>query len=167
MGKSAFCHGLAIDHSHNPIDRHLCRDAWPVEGAHKRLRQRQPAGLNHDMVGLVFPGQKLFHCGDEVIGDRAADAAIGQLHHIFFAAGFIPTAFQDITIDTQIAKLIDDQGYPATLCILQHMTNEGCFARAKKASDDSCRDFHNHVSIPCDRARSALRRIDVSQKGRC
>ena len=166
MGKSPLSDGFAIDHSHNPVDRHLCRNARPVEGPHKRLRQGQTAGLYHDMIGLIFPGQKLFHCWDEVIGDRATDAAIGQLHHVFFAAGFITAALQYIAIHAKIAKLIDDQGDPAALCILQHMADEGGFTRAKKAGNDCCGDFRDHVSIPCDRAWSALRRIDVSQKGR-
>ena len=38
MGKSSLSDGFAIDHSHNPVDRHLCRNARPVEGPHKRLR---------------------------------------------------------------------------------------------------------------------------------
>ena len=166
MGKSPFSYGLSIDHRYNPIDRHLCRDAWPVEGPHKRLRQGQPAGLNHNMVGSIFSSQKLFHCGYEIIGDRAADAAIGQLHHIFLTAGFITAALQYVAIHAKIAKLIDDQGDSTALCILQHMADECGFARAKKAGDDGCGDFRDHVSIPCDRAWSALRRLDVSQKGR-
>ena len=89
MGEKPLGHGLAVNHRHHAIDGDAGADLGPVEGAHQGLRQGQPRGLDHDVVRGVAAGQQLFHGGDEFLGHRAADAAIGQFGDVLVAAGGI------------------------------------------------------------------------------
>ena len=49
------------------------------------------------------------HGGDEVLGDGAADAAVGELDHVLVAAGLVAAAGEDLLVDAEIAELVDDQ----------------------------------------------------------
>ena len=64
------------------------------------------------MVGRTAAGEELFHGGDEVVGDSAADAAIGELDHVLGAAGLLTAIGKDLAIDADIAELIDDERQP-------------------------------------------------------
>ena len=76
MGKAAGGDRRAVDHGDNAVDGHLRLDPGPVERCHQRLRQGQAGRLDDYVIGTVLARQQLLHGRDEVVGDRAADAAI-------------------------------------------------------------------------------------------
>ena len=61
--------------------------ARPGEGLHQRLRQRQARGLDDDVVGRRVAPEDLLHRRQEIVGDGAADAAVGELDDVVRAAG--------------------------------------------------------------------------------
>ena len=97
------------------------------------------------MIGGVFAVEQFFHCRDEVIRDGAADAAVGELHHIVFGAGFIAAAFEDIAVHAEIAKFVDNERDAFAVSVLQHVADQGCFACAEETGDDCGWDFCGHV----------------------
>ena len=56
--------------------------------------------------------QDLVERRDEIVGDGAADAAIGQFDDVFLRAGVDAAALQDLAVDADIAELVDDDGQP-------------------------------------------------------
>ena len=93
------------------------------------------------MIGPVRTGKQGLHRRQEIIGNRAADAAIGKLDNILLGAVLVATGFQNIAIDPQIAEFIDDKGkFPPTRR-LQQMANKARLTGTKKAGDDGCGDF--------------------------
>ena len=111
------------------------------------MRQREAGCLNHDVVGLRIARKQLFHCWDKIIGDGAADAAIGQLHDVVFGASFLAATFEDIAIYTKIAKFIDDKRDPFAGSVLQHVPDQRSFTGPKKACDDGGGNFSWHFMV--------------------
>ncbi len=97
------------------------------------------------MVRQRIKREKSFDRGQEIVGDGAADAAIGEFDDSFLAAGKIATAIQHFRIDADIAKFVDDEGEAAAVGIFHEVANKGRLPRAKKAGDDRCRDFGKTV----------------------
>src|SRR5690606_36283421 len=108
-GKTAFGKGGRVGDGDDAINGDLGLDFGPVEGADQRLRQGETGGFNDDVIELFLAGEQRLHGGDELVGHGAADAAIGELDHILFAAGLVAAAGENVLVDAQIAKLIDDQ----------------------------------------------------------
>ena len=147
MGKAAFGHGLAIHNGHNAVHGHAGRNLGPVEGTHQWLRQGQTGGFDHDVIGRIFAVEQLFHGRHEVIGHGAADAAIGELHHVFLGAAFDAAALEDATIDAEITEFVDDQRDALAVGVLQHVPDQGCLAGTKKAGDHGGGDFCGHWRV--------------------
>ncbi|EQB01886.1 hypothetical protein L485_09640 [Sphingobium baderi LL03] len=82
------------------------------------------------MFGRAGPVEQLLHGRKKVVGDGAADAAIGQLYNVIFRAGLLVAAAQQLAIDSDIAELVDDQRQPAALRILEKVADERGLARA-------------------------------------
>ncbi len=101
------------------------------------------------MIGAISAIQKLGHGRDEIIGNGAADAAIVELDHIFFAAGLNPATFQNAAINTEIAKFIDDQRNAFSIGVFQQVADHRRFARSKKTRNDGRGNFLSlHRFIP-------------------
>ena len=52
---------------------------------------------------------RLLHGRHEIVGDRAADAAVGQLDDVVLGAAGIAAAEQQLAVDADLAELVDDQ----------------------------------------------------------
>ena len=101
--------------------------------------------------------------GMKVVGDGAADAAIGKLDDILGRAVLIGAGFQDVAVNADRAEFIDQDRQPLALGVLHQMADQRRFARAQKAGDDGDGDLvevgHSGVSIGGIRARLCLRKI--------
>ena len=60
------------------------------------------------MIWLWVACQQGFDGGDEIIGDGAAQAAVGELDDVFLTTGLAAAGLEDLTIDADIAEFIDD-----------------------------------------------------------
>src|SRR5262249_12802100 len=72
----------------------------------------------------------------EVVGDGAAQAAIGQLDDAVLRTGFDAAALQDFAIDADVAEFVDDHREPATAGVLQDMPHQGGLTGTQEARDD-------------------------------
>ena len=133
-GDAAVGERWAVHHRDHAVDRHPVADRRPQEGLHQRLGQRQPGGLDHDVIGLAR--QEGVERRDEFVGDRAAQTAIGELDDVVLRAGGIAAALEEFAVDPDIAELVDDDGELLALRIGEHMADEGGLAGAQKAGDD-------------------------------
>ena len=78
-----------------------------------------------------------FDRGYEIISHRAANASVRKLHDVFFGAVGNGATFQDLSVDANIAKLIDNNCQAFSACILHQMADQSGFAAAQKSGDYS------------------------------
>lgn len=93
------------------------------------------------MVRTIFALEQLGHGRDEIIGNRAADAAIGKLNDIVFRAGFCAAALQHVAVDAEIAELVDDERNALAIGVLQQIADHRRLAGTEEAGDDGRRDL--------------------------
>ena len=147
-GEAPGLDGGGVNHGDHPVNRHPALHLRPVEGAHQRLRQSQPGCFDDNMFGRRGALQKGGHGGNEIIGDGAADAAIGQLDHVIVRAPLHAAALQQLAVNAKVAKFIDNQRNPPAARILQHMTDHRRLARPQKAGDDRRWNSAAHKTHP-------------------
>src|SRR5690606_8004756 len=101
-----------------------------------RLRQGKPGGLDDDVVGRLGPVQQSGDRRQEVVGDGAADAAVGQLDDVVVGAALVAAAADQLAVDAEVAELVDDEGEPAAAGILAHVPDQAGLAGPEEAGDD-------------------------------
>ena len=143
-GENPVARRRAVHHRHHTIDGDAGADVGPVEGADKRLGEGEARSFDHDVIRRLVAFDQHLHRGDEILGHRAADAAIRQLDHVLLGAGLVAAAFQDAAIDAEIAEFIDDQRDALAVRVFQQVADQGRLAGAEKAGDDGGGDFLGH-----------------------
>ena len=134
-GDAAFGQCRTVDHGDHPVDRHPALDRWPLERLHQGLGQSQPGSLDEDVVDLRAARQDQVESRHEVVRDGAADAAVGELDDILLRASLDPAALEDVSVDADVAELVDDDGEPLAFGMLDHMADQRRLAGAEKAGD--------------------------------
>ena len=92
------------------------------------------------MIRRGIAGDQLFHRRNEIVRDRAADAAIGEFDNVVRIAGIIAAIGQQAAIDADIAELVDDQRDPPAARILQEVTDQRRLTGSEEAGDDRRRN---------------------------
>ncbi len=93
------------------------------------------------MIGADFSRQQCLHGRNEIAGHRAADAAVRELDDVFLGAIGIRTGFQDFTVDTLAAELVDEHREFLAVGIGHQMPDQRGLARTEKAGDDGDGNF--------------------------
>ena len=145
--KTTFGDSFAVNHGYNAVHSHFGRDARPVERTYQGLGQGKARGFDHDVVGFVVPFQQFFHGRNKIIGNGAANATVRQLHDVVFGAGFFAAAFEDVTVNAQIAEFIDDESNTFALGILQDVADQRGLTSTEKAGDDGCGNLGRHGGL--------------------
>jgi hypothetical protein len=106
------------------------------EGLRHRAGVREAGGLDDDAfeVELALPlllGQRGQRAA-QVLADRAADAAVGQLQDLL-VAGVVD---QDLVVDVLLAELVLDHGDLLAVLLGQHALEQRGLARAQEAGED-------------------------------
>ena len=61
------------------------------------------------MIWLRLAREQRRDRGREIVGHRAADAAIGKLDDRAFRAGRVGAALDEIAVDSDVAEFVDDE----------------------------------------------------------
>ena len=144
-------HRLGIGHHQHAVDGQPGPHLGPVEGGDQRLGQRQARGLDHDVVGRRVAGEDRAHGGQEIVGHRAADAAVGELDHVLLGAALDAAAAEHGAVDAEVAELVDQQRQPPPAGVLDQVADQAGLARTQKAGDDRGRDPGAHRRSACRR----------------
>ena len=155
-------HRLGIGQRDHAVDRDARADRGPVERLQQRFWQRQPRGLDQDVVGPLRHRHQRLDRRDEVVGHGAADAAIGELDDIFDRAIFVGAGFQNVAVNPERAELVDQNSKSLAAGVAHEMADQRGFSRTEKTGDHRNRYFGEvgHAStIGGMRARLCLRKI--------
>ena len=163
--KAARRHGLGIGQRDHAVDGDARADLRPVERLQQRLRQRQARGLDQDVIGPHLARQQRLDGRDEVVGHRAADAAIGQLDDVLLRTIGVGAGFQDLAVDAVAAELVDQHGELLAAGIRHQMPDQRGLAGAEKAGDHGDGDFRERThSAASDRDKGGIRASDCLRK---
>ena len=136
VGEPPVRHRGGVDHRDHAVDGEPGAQLGPVERLDQRLRQREPGGLDDDVVGLGLAGEQRRDGGGEVVGHRAADAAVGELDDRVLRARCVGAAREQVAVDADVAELVDDQREAPSARMGEDMADERGLARAEEAGDD-------------------------------
>ncbi len=125
----------AVDHDHDAVDGDAALDRRPMERLHQRFRQSEAGGFDHDVLDAAL-GENGVERRHEFVGDRAAQAAVGEFDDVLLRAGGVAAAFEDFAVDADVAELVDDDGEAAALRVGEHVADQRRLAGAEKAGDD-------------------------------
>ena len=128
----------SVDNRDNSVNGDLRPDFRPIERANQWLRDGKSRSFDDDVVRLRIAVQELSNRRSEFLRDRAADAAVGQLHDAAFLAAFDAAPVQNFSVDPQVAEFIDDQGNPLSFGVFEDVPYHCCFAGTKKACNHRC-----------------------------
>src|SRR5690348_6093088 len=92
-------------------------------------------------------GQDRGYGWQELVGHRAADAAVGKLDHILLSASRNPAAADYRSINAEIAELVDQKRQPTAAAMLQQVPDQAGLAGAQKARDNGSGDFQGHADL--------------------
>ena len=113
------------------------------EGLGHRQRLGDAGALHEQIVEAALPGE-VRHLLEEILPERAADTAVGELHQFLFGAGEprcgrTPRAAGDqlgvdqLGVDVDLAHVVDDDRHPAALAVGKDMVQERGLAGPQKA----------------------------------
>ena len=105
------------------------------------------------------------HGGREIVGDGAADAAVGELDDVVLGARLGAAALQDIAVDADVAEFVDDQREPAAAGMSEDMADQRRLAGTEKAGDDRDGDFGEHRNYPSTGVSGGVREITPLRNG--
>ena len=136
VGETTLGDSSGVDHCDDAVDREPRAQVRPVERLDERLGQGEPRGFDDDMIRLRLASEQRRDRGHEIIGHRAADAAIGKLDDRVFRTGRVRAALDEIAVDADVAEFVDDEREPPSAGIGHEMADQRRLAGAEKAGDD-------------------------------
>ena len=154
-----------VDDRHERVEPCEGRQARPrLVGEGERLGHRQRLGdaraLDEQVVEAVFAGE-LRDLLEEILPQRAADAAVGKLDEFFLGAaetagGRLRERMSDeLRVDVHLAHVVDDHGHAPTLTIGEHVVQERRLARAEKPREHRHRQAGVGGSVGRTRGRGS------------
>ena len=165
VGKPAGGECGGVDHRQHAVDGRAGADLGPGKGLHQRLRQCQARGLDQDVLGRGGAVEQARQGRQKIVGDGAAQAAIGKLDDVVLGAILVAAAEQQLAVDAELAEFVDDDREPAPLRPRQQMAHEARLAGAEKAGDHRRRN-PAHVSRPSARAAGRRRQRRRGRRAR-
>src|SRR3546814_3587683 len=109
------------------------------------------------MVGRIGAVEQLLQGGQEIVGHRAAQAAVGQLDDVVIRAIGTAAGLQQLAIDADLAEFVDDQRQPAAPGVAQQVADQRGLAGAEKAGDHGGGNFADRSEEHTSELQSLMR----------
>ncbi len=152
-----------VGHRNDRVEPDAIAEFGAQEGQHDRQRVGEAGGLDHQVVDLAGEPQDAAQRVDEIVVDRAADAAVAQLDHVGIGGD------DQLVVDADVAELVDDDRGAHALLAGQDVIEQRGFAAAEEASDDSRGQalVGKSHGIACNMLRRWVRATGGGPRRRC
>ena len=100
------------------------------EGHRHRQRIGQAGGLDHQVVDLLGSLQNAINGLQQLAVDRAADAAVAELHRV------VPRGDDQVVVDADFAEFIHQHRRFQALLVGEDVVEQGGLARSEEAGED-------------------------------
>ena len=129
-----------IDHRHHGVEACHIRQAVAglvaeIEGRGNRQRLGDAGAFDQQIVKAPLLGQ-LAHALQQVVAQRAADAAIGHLDQLFLGPVQLGAFADQIGVDVHLGHVVDDDRDATSFAIVQDMVQQRGLSGPQKAGKD-------------------------------
>src|SRR5262249_1983869 len=128
--------GGAVPRGNDSIARDPTLYRWPPKGLDQWLREREPGCLDHNMLDRRCARQDRIQRRYKIVGDRTAEAAVGQFDDILLRTRLVAATFENFAVDADITELIHDAGHSSPVCMGQDVPDQRRLAGSEKTGDD-------------------------------
>ena len=97
------------------------------------------------MIGRLGPRQQGLDGGQKIVGDGAANAAVGELDDVVLAAGVVTARREHLAVDTDVAELVDHQRQAPAVGVFDKVADQAGLAGAEKAGHHGGGNFFRGV----------------------
>ena len=125
---------FCIDQGDDRIQAGLVPQLTAKEGHGHRQGIGQTGGFDDDVIERFWAFNHPFHRLHQLVVDRAADATVAQLHHVFIGGD------DQIVVDADFTELIHQHRGLHPLLIAQDVIQQRGFSRSEEAAENGDRD---------------------------
>ena len=125
---------LGIDQGDDRIEPQPVAQVAGHEGQRHRQGVSQSGGFHHDQINRLRTVQHPVHSLQQFPVDRAADAAVAELHHL------ITGGHHELVVNAHLTELVDQHGAAQALLVAEDVIEQGGLARAQEAGENG----HGH-----------------------
>ena len=133
-----------VDHRHHRVEARGIRQAFAVlvaeiEGGGHRKRLGDAGALDQQVIEAALLGQPA-HLDQQVVAQRAADAAVGHLDQLLLGlAEVCATVAHEVRVDVHLGHVVDDHRDAAALAIVEHVVEKRGLPGPEEARQDGDR----------------------------
>jgi len=132
--ENALVEVLRIDQRDDRVQSRLVAQLAAEEGHRHRQRIGQASGLHDDVVQGLRTFKHPLHGLHQLVVDRAADAAVAQLHHLLSCGD------DEFVINTDLPEFVHQHSGLHTLLIAENVIEQRCFSGTEKARENRHRN---------------------------
>ena len=143
VGEAVFARVVAeevvgVHHGHHRVEpRQVVQAAALLVGEGERLGDRQRFGdagaFDDQTIETTLPCERR-HLLQQILAQRAANAAVGHLDEFFLGSVEGRTAaFEERGVDVHLAHVVDDEGDPAVLAVVEQMVEQRGLSGSEEA----------------------------------
>ena len=112
-----------------------------VEGRSYRKWFGNAGRLDQQVIEPLTLGQRAYFL-QQIVAQRAADAAVGHLHQLFVSPREVRTAIShQVGIDVHLAHVVHNHRHLQALAIVEHVIQQSCLSSPKEAGQDGDGEF--------------------------
>ena len=128
----------AVDDGHERVEaRDLRQRRAAAVLERERLRDGHGLGdaaaLDEDVVEALGPRRELGELDEEVLAERAADAAVLERDHLLLGVDERALVDDEVRVDVDLGHVVDDDRDPEARAVLEHVLEQRRLARAEEA----------------------------------
>ena len=132
--ENALVEVLRIDQRDDRVQSRLVAQLAAEEGHRHRQRIGQTSGLHNDVVQVLWTFKHPLHRLHQLVVDRAADAAVAQLHHLLSCGD------DEFVIDADLTEFIHQHSGLHALLIAENVVEQSGFPGTEEARENRHRD---------------------------
>ncbi len=141
------------DRYHRVEDRHIGETAAvlapEVEGGSDGQRFRDAGRFDQQVVEPFAFGERT-HLLQQIVAQRAADAAVGHLDELFVSPREVRTAIShQVGVDVDLAHVVHNHGHLQALTVVEDMIQQSCLSSPEEAGQDGDGEFSHADQKAC------------------
>ena len=121
---------LRVDQGDDRIEAGLIAQVAAQEGHRHRQGIRQAGGLHHQVIHRIGAIEDSIHGLQQLAVDRAADAAVAELHHV------VAGGDDQVVVDADLAEFVHQHRRFHPVLVGEDVVEQGGFARPEKTRED-------------------------------
>jgi hypothetical protein len=109
-----------------------------------------PSSLRKSNVAATGSGSERANFLQQVVAERAANAAVGHFDQLFVSPRQVRTAIADqVGVDVDLAHVVHNHRHLQAVTVVQHVVQQSCLSSPEEAGQDSDGEFSHRDQRAC------------------